>query len=63
MNEEHTIKNLSIQFSKSETEIRDIYSNIKHIPGAINFITFALESKMDLKKAEDFYLKMYGNAN
>jgi hypothetical protein len=61
--EEKIIKELSLHFCKSETEIKDVFNNIKHIPEAMKFIEFALESKMDLKNAEDFFLKMYSNDN
>lgn len=42
--------------------LRDIYENIKHIthPDPVKYLRFALRTNIDLDKAKDFFIKVYG---
>ena len=55
------LKKLISDYPNFSTELIDIYENIKHIPDACKFLDFAIRTNMDLKKAEEFFIKTYGS--
>ena len=55
------LKILLLDYPTLSTELIDIYENIKYIPGACKFLDFAIRTNMDLRKAEEFFIKVYGD--
>lgn len=49
------------QYPDKTTQLKQVYEDIKHIPNSIKFLDFALSTNMDLEKAKDFFIKVYGS--
>lgn len=49
------------QYPEQAIKLKQIYEDIKHIPKSVKFLDFALSTNMDLEKAKDFFIKVYGS--
>ena len=48
---------------EKSTAIYDIYEVIKEHPKALEYIEYVLNNNIDLKRAESFFIKIYGNSD
>jgi hypothetical protein len=57
MSNEDRVNELCVKYPDFEIEIKIVYNSIKEYNKSLEWLEFALKSNIDLKIAEEFFLK------